>query len=123
MACSMLIADGEPTIRQALDHLMTREGYSVSVAEDASHLDATLERVHPDVLLLDAALPGRSGYEICQEIRRRADARPVRIVLLSCSTRHDDAMRGRALGADAVLAKPFTARELLRTVQSLTAGQ
>jgi DNA-binding response OmpR family regulator len=81
-----------------------------------------LERVdawRPDVVLLDVMMPVKSGYEVCQKMRERADLAPVKIVMLSAKGSEAEISKGLSLGADRYVTKPFSTQELLATIDRL----
>ena len=118
----VLIADDEPNIVSALEYLLQRNGYEVSVARDG---DEALERIEadpPDVLLLDVMMPIRSGYDVCKAVRAREDWRKIKIIVLSAKGREADTKRGLALGADLYVTKPFSTRDLVAKIDGLLGG-
>lgn len=119
MAKKVLIADDEPNIVTSLEFLMTRSGYEVAVARDGEEALALVETFMPDLVLLDVMMPQRSGYEVCQKMRSRADWRHIRIVMLSAKGREAEVSKGLSLGADAYVTKPFSSRELVARVAAL----
>ena len=119
MANKILIADDEPNIVISLEYLMRREGHEVSVARDGDEALAMIRRDPPDLVLLDAMMPGRSGFEVCQAVRDDADLAGVRILMLTAKGRETDVAKGKALGADAYIIKPFSTRELAEQVRTM----
>ncbi|MEO5676239.1 MAG: response regulator [Usitatibacter sp.] len=119
MAKKVLIADDEPNIVTSLEFLMTRSGYEVAVARDGEEALALVETFMPDLVLLDVMMPQRSGYEVCQRMRSRADWGHIRIVMLSAKGREAEVSRGLSVGADAYVTKPFSNRELIARVAEL----
>jgi DNA-binding response OmpR family regulator len=123
MARKVLIADDEPSIVASLQFLMTQSGYEVMTATDGEAALAMVEQFQPDLVLLDVMMPRRSGYEVCQEMRRREEWRHIRIVMLSAKGRETEVSKGMAVGADAYVTKPFSTRELVARVDALLAGE
>ena len=119
MAKKVLIADDEPNIVTSLEFLMRKGGYEVAVARNGEEALALVESFAPDLVLLDVMMPLRSGYEVCQRMRSRAEWRHIRIVMLSAKGREAEVDKGLALGADAYVTKPFSNRELIARVGSL----
>ncbi len=122
MSHRILIADDEPNIVVSLEYLMKREGYAVSVAREGGAALAMIREQRPDLVLLDVMMPGLSGFEVCQEVRADPLLSGVKILMLSAKGRETDIAKGRALGADAYLTKPFATRELVARVRELLAG-
>ena len=122
MAQKVLIADDEPNIVVSLEFLMKREGHEVQVARDGPAALEYIRRERPALVLLDVMMPGLSGFEVCQAVRADESLAGVKIVMLSAKGRDTDLAKGRALGADAYVTKPFSTRELAEIVRSLLAG-
>ena len=122
MAYRILIADDEPNIVVSLEFMMKREGYEVSIARDGQQaLDAIL-RDKPDLVLLDAMMPGMSGFDVCQAVRARDEMRGTKILMLTAKGRDTDIAKGLGVGVDAYVTKPFSTRDLVRKVQDLLDG-
>jgi DNA-binding response OmpR family regulator len=119
MAKKVLIADDEPNIVTSLEYLMTKTGYEVEIARNGEEALALVESFMPDLVLLDVMMPRRSGYEVCQKMRERAEWRHIKIVVLSAKGREAEVSKGLSLGADAYVTKPFSNRELIARVAGL----
>jgi len=112
----ILLAEDDANIREGVVDLFTSEGWEVTAAADG---DAALESWSKggfDLLVLDIMMPGRSGYDVCREVRR-ADAR-VPIIMLTAKSEEIDKVIGLELGADDYVTKPFGVRELLARVHA-----
>ncbi|MFZ6182864.1 response regulator transcription factor [Nannocystis pusilla] len=109
----VLIVDDEEPLRASLSYALTREGYSVTTAEDgASALEQTRDRL-PDVVILDLMLPGIDGMEVCRRLRAVSD---VPVVMLTARDRGQDKVDGLTVGADDYVTKPFDTPELIARV-------
>jgi DNA-binding response OmpR family regulator len=115
----VLIADDEPNIVMSLEFLMEQSGYEVRVARTGDEALAAIETFQPDLVLLDVMMPRKNGYEVLQAIRANPARRATRVVLLTAKGRDVDVEKGRALGADAYVTKPFATRELVARVKAL----
>jgi two-component system, NtrC family, nitrogen regulation response regulator NtrX len=113
---SVLIVDDEANIRRMLGGLLEAEGYGTSQAGDGDAALNELDRSEPDVVLLDLALPGASGLEVLEAVRRRRPALPV--VMMSGRATLADAVRATKLGAFHFIEKPLSAEAVLLTVAS-----
>ena len=108
----ILVVEDEAPIVELLRYNLEASGYSVSVAADG---DEALERVtedRPDAVLLDWMLPGKSGIEVCRQLRAKAETRMLPIILLTARGEESDRVRGLDTGADDYVVKPFSPREL-----------
>lgn len=121
MKSRILIADDEPNIVISLEYLMRREGHEVSVARDGDEALEMIRREPPDLVLLDAMMPGKNGFEVCQAVKGDDNLSKVKIVMLTAKGRETDMAKGRALGVDAYIVKPFSTRELAEQVRSMLA--
>ena len=119
MGKQVLIADDEPNIVTALEFLLQRNGYEVSIARNGDEALKLIEQNRPDLVLLDVMMPLRSGYEVCQVVRAREDWRHIKIVVLTAKGREADANKGLALGADLYITKPFSNRDLIAKINGL----
>ena len=119
MGKRVLIADDEANIVTALRFMLERNGFEVEVADDGGKALAAMASFAPDLVLLDVMMPVKNGFEVCQDIRRHAEWRDVKVVMLTAQGRHVDVAKGRALGADAYVTKPFSSRELVAQVRQL----
>ena len=117
----VLIVDDEPNIVTSVRFLMKKAGFDTSVARDGEAALAEVERFRPDLVLLDAMLPHRDGFEVCQNLRS-AGWTDLKIVMLTAKGRETEIAKDLAVGADAYVTKPFSTRELVDLVNKLLAG-
>jgi two-component system, OmpR family, response regulator RegX3 len=113
----ILVVEDEPTLRNGLSDLLEGAGHMVEAVDDG--LKAVARGVSPEVemMVLDLALPGIDGLEVCRRLRA---ARPeLMILMLTARAREDDKVEGLSTGADDYVTKPFAARELLARVEAL----
>jgi DNA-binding response OmpR family regulator len=115
----ILIADDEPNILISLEFLMKREGFDVRIARDGIEALDAITGQRPDLVLLDVMMPGKTGFEVCQEVRAQDALKDVRILMLTAKGRDTDIAKGLALGADAYMTKPFSTRELVQKVRAM----
>ena len=116
MSKRILIADDEPSVREAVGYALRQEGFEVTIAEDGDDADAKLgDEVDYDLLILDIMMPGRSGLDVCRDVRARS---PVPIILLTAKDAEVDKVVGLEVGADDYVTKPFSVRELIGRVRA-----
>jgi DNA-binding response OmpR family regulator len=113
----LLVIEDDAHIRLGLCDALRAEGYEVSECGDGRQALPLLKQLRPDLVLLDIMLPGRSGYDLCREIRAGKHRTP--ILMLSAKGQEIDKVVGLELGADDYVTKPFSLRELLARVQAL----
>lgn len=117
----VLICDDEPNIVLSLDFMLRRAGLAVQIARDGPTALEAIRSARPRLVLLDAAMPGMSGFEVCEAVRADAGLRAIRIIMLTAKGRDTDMARGIGAGADAYVTKPFSTRDLLQQVKALMA--
>lgn len=113
----ILLVDDERELTSPLTRALSREGYSVDVADNGLTGSEMASHGNYDLLILDWMLPHKPGLEICQELRSRHDYTPV--LFLTAKDTVDDRVAGLDAGADDYLVKPFELRELLARVRAL----
>lgn len=117
----VLIADDEPNIVVSLEFMMKREGYEVLVARDGPSALAAIRRERPALVLLDAMMPGMTGFDVCEAVRADAEVRDTPILMLTAKGRDTDVARGVGAGANAYVTKPFSTRDLVQKVRDMLA--
>jgi len=112
----ILVVDDEEQIRRALKSILSARKYDVTVvATGEEAIDAAIDNP-PDLIILDLAMPGLSGFDVCRELRTWLNAP---ILVLSVKSGDQDKIEALDLGADDYLTKPFSAGELLARVRAL----
>ena len=119
MSQRVLVVDDEPDITALVAYHLAKAGYRVSTAANGSDALRAAREERPDVVVLDLMLPGASGYEVLQELRRMDETRQVGVILLTSRRDEADRIRGLSLGADDYLTKPFSPAELALRVAAL----
>ena len=117
MAQTILVADDEPSILLSLQFLLQKAGYQVRTASDGEEALKAVEAAAPDLILLDAMMPKRDGYDVCQSLRADPAYRDIPIIMLTAKSRDIERQKGLALGATDYVTKPFSTRELVETVR------
>lgn len=117
----ILVVDSEVYIVHILEFSLTIEGYDVVTATDAEEALARAEEEHPDLVVLDAALPGVNGYELAQRLRQDERLAETPVIFLYGQKGDTDQRRGRQLGAHAHIPKPFSPQRLIEEIRSALA--
>lgn len=111
----VLIIEDDADISMVEEAYLESSGISTKILSDGTHVMELLDGEHFDLILLDLMLPGKSGYEICREIRDKVD---IPILMVTARTESVDKIRGLGLGADDYIAKPFDPAELVARVNA-----
>ena len=116
MSKRILLVEDEPGVRLTLTDRLHDEGYVVETAADGEEGAARANSERFDLLVLDVMLPGRSGFDVCRDLRQRGLDLP--ILMLTARRQVTDRVVGLKLGADDYLTKPFDVAELLARVEA-----
>ena len=119
MTNRVLVVDDEPDITALVAYHLAKAGYRVSTAANGPDALRAAREEHPDIVVLDLMLPGMSGYDVLQELRRQNDTGDVGVILLTSRREEADRIKGLSLGADDYLTKPFSPAELGLRVAAL----
>tara|TARA_B100000963_G_C22607075_1_gene663074 strand:- start:960 stop:1664 length:705 start_codon:yes stop_codon:yes gene_type:complete len=112
----ILLIEDEPSLIFTLRDTLENEGYIVIVCEDGEEAVGLAQENKPDIIILDIMLPGKNGYEICQELRALKFTIP--IIILTAKDQELDKVKGLDIGADDYITKPFGVKELLARIQA-----
>jgi len=113
----VLVVEDEPSIALGLEDDLTLEGYDVVVARDGNAGTKEALEQNFDVILLDIMLPGRNGFDVCRELRRRGITTP--IIMLTAKAHEAEKVMGLELGADDYVTKPFSPAELRARIKAV----
>ena len=111
----ILIVEDDEDIRMIEEAYLNAAGFQTEAVSDGEGVQKILSQKRIDLILLDLMLPGKSGYEICQEIRDQVD---IPILMVTARTQSVDKVRGFGLGADDYITKPFDPSELVARVHA-----
>ena len=124
VAGRILVVDDTPANIQTLAATLKTAGYQVLAATNGQQALEVMDRVRPDLILLDIMMPVMNGYEACAHIKANPSWREIPVIFLTAKTETADLVRAFELGAVDYVSKPFNAHELLARVQThLTMNQ
>jgi len=114
----VLVIDDSKTIRRTAETLLSKEGCTVYTAVDGFDALSKIADHHPDVIFVDIMMPRLDGYQTCSLIKHNKTFRDTPVIMLSSKDGLFDRARGRIVGSEQYLTKPFTKDELLDAIAS-----
>ena len=115
----VLVVDDDEVIRQLIAVNLTLEGFDVVTAVDGQDCLEKVAEAQPDVITLDVMMPRLDGWVTATQLRRNPETAGIKVVLITARAQEDDRSRGRQIGVDAYLTKPFDPAEMIRVVREL----
>jgi two-component system, OmpR family, alkaline phosphatase synthesis response regulator PhoP len=119
---TILICDDEPSLRELM-RISLAPDYCFAEAEDTAEAMAQIERLLPDLVLLDMMMPGGSGLDVLERVRSDPRISRTPIVIVSAFASDGDRVKARDAGASGFLGKPFEPEELASLVEGLLAAR
>lgn len=115
----VLVIDDSKTIRRSAENLLTKEGYDVITATDGFDALAKIADSRPEIIFVDIMMPRLDGYQTCALIKNNSEFKATPVVMLSSKDGLFDKAKGRIVGSDQYITKPFSREELLGTIKNL----
>tara|TARA_B100001564_G_C20529941_1_gene619245 strand:+ start:243 stop:1001 length:759 start_codon:yes stop_codon:yes gene_type:complete len=119
MKPSVLVVEDDEAILTLLHYTLEKAGYKVRMTSDGDEAIYMVEDQKPDLILLDWMLPGKTGIQICNQLRANPDTKKIPIIMISARGEEGDRIEGLDRGADDYLVKPFSPKELLARIQAV----
>ncbi|HHI71234.1 MAG TPA: response regulator [Rhodobacteraceae bacterium] len=119
MGRKVLLIEDEPNIIEAISFILKRDGWVVATHAEGTTAIEAVARHAPDVLVLDVMLPGRSGYDILQDLRKTDETKGLPVLLLTARGQSKDRELAEQLGASRFMTKPFSNKEVLAAIREL----
>ena len=116
MSKRALVVEDDANIAELLRLYLGRDGFEVMLVPDGGKAEDSFELFTPDLVLLDIMLPGKDGWQICRDIRKKS---AVPIIMLTAKGETADKVSGLEMGADDYVTKPFEVRELLARIHAV----
>ncbi|KOP27211.1 chemotaxis protein CheY [Hapalosiphon sp. MRB220] len=116
---TVLVVEDGLTDLELISACLQQAGYRVVRAKNSEEAEEKLMQVQPDLIFLDVILPGKSGFEMCREIKNNPATNKIPIIFCSTKNSDVDKLWGNMLGGDAYLSKPIDTDELVVTVKQL----
>ncbi|HSA77962.1 MAG TPA: response regulator [Nitrospirota bacterium] len=115
----ILIADDNENIREALTYLLEDEGYQLWLAKDGAETIEKVREFRPDILFLDIMMPEINGYDVCQVIKSDPVLKSTYVIMLTAKGQVAEQERGKEVGADEYVVKPFSPMEILTKIKNI----
>lgn len=122
MTKQVLVIEDEPNIVAAISFILNRDGWTVATHADGETAVQAVLDVRPDALILDVMLPGRSGYDILQDLRAHDLTRRLPVLMLTARGQRTDREQAERLGVNRFMTKPFSNAEVVETLNELLPG-
>jgi DNA-binding response OmpR family regulator len=119
MPGKILVADDSPNIREILKISLEGDGYSVVLAEDGEQALEKVAQEKPDLLIMDVMMPKVNGFQVCRRVKTNPSTHQVPVIMLTAKSGQQDVYWGKDCGADEYLTKPFSTKELVKTIERL----
>ena len=115
----VLVIDDSKTIRRSAENLLTKEGFDVITATDGFDALAKIADSRPRIIFVDIIMPRLDGYQTCALIKKNSEFKTTPVVMCSSKDGLFDKAKGRIVGSDQYITKPFSREELLGTIRTL----
>jgi twitching motility two-component system response regulator PilG len=115
----VLVIDDSKTIRRSAETLLSKAGCDVITAIDGFDALAKIADTHPEIIFVDIMMPRLDGYQTCALIKNNSEFKSTPVVMLSSKDGLFDKAKGRIVGSDRYITKPFSKEELLGTIRTL----
>lgn len=115
----VLVVEDDPDLREILVYHLRREGYTVVTTGDGYECLKLVRREQPQVILLDLALEGLDGLQVCRQLQNDQSSLASSVIIVSARTEEDDVLTGLSLGADDYVRKPFKPKEVIARVKTV----
>ncbi len=116
---TILIVEDESAVRQMLRFALQQQDFNIIEAVETIKAERIITENHPDLILLDWMLPGKSGVEFARQLKRNPDTQNIPIIMLTARGEEDDKVQGLESGADDYITKPFSTRELIARIRAI----
>lgn len=113
---TVMIIDDSKTIRKSAESLLSKEGCEVCTAEDGFDALAKIAEYKPDLIFVDIMMPRLDGYQTCTLIKNNRQFRDTPVIMLTSKDSIFDKARGRIVGSEEYLTKPFTREDLMQAI-------
>jgi signal transduction histidine kinase len=118
MSKHILVVEDHRPLLSALKDILEAEGMTVSIAKDGVQALEVMEHIKPDLILADIMMPRMDGYDLYSKVRARPEWVPIPFIFLTAKSEQQDVLKGKGMGAEAYIVKPFDTKDLIVTIRS-----
>ncbi|MFQ6101303.1 MAG: response regulator transcription factor [Anaerolineae bacterium] len=115
----ILVVEDHGPLLMAVQEILEVEGYTVLTATDGAEALQVMEESRPDLIVTDILMPRMDGYAFCEAIRAQPEWEPIPLIFLTAKAEMEDVLKGKDLGVESYITKPFEPEELLAAVRSV----
>jgi DNA-binding response OmpR family regulator len=119
MSARLVIADDSPTILALVTLAVKKDGYEPATATNGNEALAAIREHRPELVIVDAQMPGLDGYEVCRALREDGDVPRPHVIMLTAGARESDKVLAEEAGVDEFLTKPFSPATLRERVREI----
>ena len=119
MQKQIVIVEDEPDILDVLSYNLKREGFEVATSQNGAEGLGLIQRLKPDLVLLDLMLPGMDGLDVCRQLKTNSVTDNIPVIMLTAKGEESDVVLGLGLGADDYIPKPFSPKELIARIKAV----
>jgi len=112
----ILIVEDSPTMRDMIAYRLEASGYETETAQDGEEGLKKIKELKPDLVLLDIKMPGMDGFEVCQRSKSDPETKAIPIIFLTTAAQESDITKGRVLGAEGYITKPYDGNKLIEEI-------
>jgi twitching motility two-component system response regulator PilG len=116
LSTKVMVIDDSKTIRLTAEKILQKAGYQVSTAEDGFEALGKIVEFQPDIIFVDIMMPKLDGYQTCSLIKGNANFNATPVIMLSSKDSIFDRARGKVVGSEDYLTKPFTQEDILEAI-------
>ena len=113
----ILIVEDEESLLKLESILLTSKGFEVKGVTNGRAALEEIQKSHPDLVLLDIMLPEMDGFEVCKKIKEDPQTREIPVIMLTAKKTREDMEKGKEVGADCYITKPFKSAMVIETIQ------
>ncbi|NEO30473.1 MAG: response regulator [Symploca sp. SIO3C6] len=120
---TVFLVEDSLTDTEVMTNYLKQAGLMVVSTNNGDDAQSQIQSQKPDLVILDVILPGKSGFELCHQLKTNSHTKAIPVVICSSKETEADKLWGSMLGADAYISKPVDQLQLMQTIKQLTVGK